>query len=161
MQRLLSTIRLVAALAAICLAVLPARTQHIEVTPLDDRPAQVGSAELFTGTALIDLLFRPNEARGASGAFVTFAPGARTAWHSHPAGQTLVVTEGIGWVQSRGGERREIRAGDVVWTPPGVAHWHGGTAEHAMTHLAIQEQQDGSAVDWLEHVTDEQYEGRG
>ncbi len=90
---------------------------------------------------------------------MTFAPGARSAWHSHPAGQVLVVTSGVGWVQERGGERRRIEAGDVVWTPPNVEHWHGATPENAMSHIAIQEAVDGSVVEWLEPVSDEEYEG--
>jgi quercetin dioxygenase-like cupin family protein len=98
----------------------------------------------------------PARVRGAT---VTFEPGARTAWHTHPLGQTLIVTAGRGLAQSWGGELREIRAGDVVWFPPGEKHWHGAAADTAMTHIAIQEALDGKAVDWLEHVTDEQYRG--
>jgi quercetin dioxygenase-like cupin family protein len=88
---------------------------------------------------------------------VTFAPGARTAWHTHPAGQILIVTYGTGWIQQWGAERREIKPGDVVWIPPGVKHWHGGTATNGMSHMAIQEMVDGRNVDWLEKVSDEQY----
>jgi quercetin dioxygenase-like cupin family protein len=158
MTRFLSTTLVTATSVAVLLAAAPAHAQVVEVTPLDDRPTWVGPAENFTGTALIDLLFDANDTRLFGGATVTFAPGARTNWHSHPAGQTLVVTEGIGWVQTRGGERREIRPGDVVWTPPGVEHWHGATAEHAMTHLALYGAEDGEVVTWLEPVTDEQYQ---
>ena len=130
----------------------------VEVTALAERPAQVGPADLFTGTALIYPLFDPSGARTFGAADVTFFPGARTNWHTHPAGQTLVVTEGVGWVQARGGERREIRAGDVVWTPPGVEHWHGGTADHAMTHTALQGAVDGEVVNWLGPVSDAEYD---
>jgi quercetin dioxygenase-like cupin family protein len=135
------------------------RAQSIEVTPVDSRPALVGPEHLFTGTAIISPLFSPHGDNTAGGAEVTFAPGARTAWHSHPAGQVLLITAGVGWVQERGGERREVRPGDVVWTPPNVEHWHGATADDAMTHTAIHEAVDGSVVEWLEHVSDEEYQG--
>lgn len=137
----------------------PTAGTPIDVTPTAERPSVVGPSDLFTGTALIGPLFDPEGARAFGGATVTFFPGARTNWHSHPAGQTLVVTEGVGWVQTRDGERREIRAGDVVWTPPGVEHWHGGTAEHAMTHTALQGAVDGEVVTWLEPVSDAEYLG--
>ena len=139
------------------LAAVPAQAQDIEVSDIGSRPASVGSEEYFTGTAIIEPLFSPRESARASAARVTFAPGARTAWHSHPRGQTLVVNSGQGWVQRRDGERRELEPGDVVWTPPGVEHWHGATPEQSMSHIAIQEEKDGKAVDWLEKVTDEQY----
>lgn len=131
----------------------------IEITTLAERPAQAGPAEYFSGTALIYPLFDPAGARTFGSADVTFFPSARTNWHSHPAGQTLIVTEGVGWVQARGGERREIRAGDVVWTPPGVEHWHGGTAEHAMTHTALQGAVEGEVVTWMGPVSDAEYLG--
>lgn len=136
-----------------------AQAQSIEVSPSDARSDMVGPAEFFTGTAIISPLFSPHADGGAGAATVTFAPGARSAWHSHPAGQVLVVTSGVGWVQERGGERRRIEAGDVVWTPPNVEHWHGATAENAMSHIAIQEAVDGSVVEWLEPVSDGEYEG--
>jgi len=116
-----------------------------------------GPADWFTGTVRIDPLFAPNDARRAGAATVTFEPGARTAWHTHPLGQTLIVTAGCGRVQREGGAIEEIRPGDVVWFPPGEKHWHGAGPTTAMTHIAIQEQLDGKVVDWMEQVSDEQY----
>ena len=151
--------------AAACITALAlltpalAHAQSMEVTPADARPDMVGPEQIFTGTAVISPLFNPHGEGAAGAAQVTFAPGARTAWHSHPAGQALVVTSGVGWVQERGGERRRIEAGDVVWTPPNVEHWHGATPENAMGHIAIQEAVDGSVVEWLEPVSDEEYGG--
>lgn len=118
-----------------------------------------GPAEWFTGAVRLDQPFAATEPARVSGAVVTFEPGARTAWHTHPLGQTLVVTSGLGWAQKDGGEREEIRPGDVVWFSPGERHWHGATATTAMTHVAIQERLDGKTVDWMEHVTDAQYLG--
>ncbi len=123
-----------------------------------ERPATVGGPDWFTGQTEVAMLFGPDGARDFSGAYVTFQPGARTAWHSHPAGQTLVVTEGTGWVQIEGQPRQDIAVGDVVWTPPGVRHWHGATTDAAMTHLALQNQVEGRVVDWFEHVADEVYD---
>ena len=118
-----------------------------------------GSAENFTGEVHILPLFQaPGEGKFA-GASVSFEPGARTAWHTHPCGQTLIVTAGIGWTQCWGEARHEIRAGDVITCPPGTRHWHGATAATAMTHIAIQEAKDGKFVAWLEKVSDEQYRG--
>jgi len=114
-------------------------------------------AEWFTGTVRIDPLHNAPEPSRVSCASVTFEPGARTNWHTHPLGQTLLVTAGCGWTQCEGELIVEIRAGDVVWCPPGHKHWHGATSTTAMTHIAIQEALDGKAVDWLERVTDEQY----
>jgi quercetin dioxygenase-like cupin family protein len=111
----------------------------------------------FTGTVRIDPLFDAPEPRRVSGASVTFEPGARTAWHVHPLGQTLIVTAGCGWVQSWGGPVEEIRPGDVITRPPGEKHWHGATPTTAMTHIAIQEKLNGKVVEWLEKVSDEQY----
>lgn len=116
-----------------------------------------GPAEYFTGTVRIDSLFQAEEPGRAGGAIVTFEPGARTAWHTHPLGQTLIVTSGVGWTQCEGGPRTEIRAGDVIWCPCGKRHWHGATPTTAMSHVAIAEALDGKAVTWMEHVTDEQY----
>ncbi len=116
-----------------------------------------GPEDWFTGTVRLDPLFNPPEPTRAFGAAVTFEPGARTAWHSHPLGQTLIVTAGAGRVQRWGGPIEEIRPGDVVWIAPGEKHWHGAAATTSMTHIAIQEQLDGKAVDWLEKVSDEQY----
>lgn len=116
-----------------------------------------GPEEWFTGTVRIDPLFHPPAPARAMGAAVTFEPGARTAWHTHPLGQTLIVTAGWGRVQRQGGPIEEIRPGDVVWISPGEKHWHGASPATAMTHIAIQEQVDGKAADWMEKVTDEQY----
>jgi len=121
------------------------------------RPSGKGPADWFTGVVRIDpLIGAPPPARVA-GAQVTFEPGARTAWHTHPLGQTLIVTSGLGRVQREGGEIQEIRPGDVVWFAPGEKHWHGASPTTAMTHIAIQEALDGKAVDWLEHVSDADY----
>ena len=122
------------------------------------QPSAKGPVDWFTGTVRIDPLFQPTEGARAGGGSVTFEPGARTAWHVHPLGQTLIVTAGRGLVQRRGGPIEEIRPGDVVWIPPGVKHWHGAAPSTAMTHIAIQEQHDGKFVDWEEHVSDAQYE---
>ena len=116
-----------------------------------------GPADWFTGTVRIDPLFDRGDPARVSGASVTFEPGARTAWHTHPLGQTLIVTAGLGRAQAEGGPVRELRPGDVVWFPPGEKHWHGASPTTAMTHLAIQEKRDGSAVEWMEKVGDEQY----
>ena len=121
------------------------------------QPSGKGSADWFTGSVRIDPLFQAPEPARASGATVTFEPGARTAWHTHPLGQTLIVTFGCGWVQREGGPVEEIRPGDVVWFPPGEKHWHGATPSTAMTHIAVQEMLNGKAVEWLEHVSDKQY----
>ena len=125
------------------------------------QPSGKGSAENFTGTVRIDPLFTaPDPARGL-GVSVTFEPGARTHWHTHPLGQTLIVTAGSGLIQSWGGPVRKIRPGDVVWCPPGEKHWHGAAATTAMTHIAILERLDGKAVDWMERVTDDVYAAGG
>lgn len=137
-----------------------ASDKPFEVSTAEQRGTMEGGSEHFTGTATIAMLFAPEGARDFSGAYVTFEPGARTAWHSHPAGQTLVVTEGTGWVQTEGGERRDIRPGDVVWTPPGVRHWHGATDTTAMTHMAVQGQVGDEVVNWQEQVSDAQYLGQ-
>lgn len=122
-------------------------------------PSQKGPAEWFTGTVRLDPLFSTPEPARVAGSSVTFEPGARTAWHTHPLGQTLIVTAGCGRAQREGGPIEEIKPGDVVWFAPGEKHWHGAAPGTAMTHIAIQEQQGGKAVDWLEHVTDEEYAG--
>ena len=129
----------------------------MEIKRSGSQPSGKGPAEYFTGTVRVDPLFQPPAPARAFGASVTFEPGARTAWHTHPLGQILIVTAGCGRVQRWGGASEEIRPGDVVWIPPGEKHWHGAAATTAMTHVAIQEQLDGSAVDWMEHVTNEQY----
>ena len=132
----------------------------MEIKRSGSQPAGEGPSEYFTGTVRIDrLLQAPDPARVAC-ARVAFEPGARTAWHTHPLGQTLIVTAGTGRAQRWGGPIEEIRPGDVIWFPPGEKHWHGASATTAMTHIAIQEQLDGKAVDWMEHVSDEQYQAR-
>ncbi len=122
------------------------------------QPSTKGAAEYFTGAVRIDSLFQAPDPARVVGASVTFEPGARTAWHSHPLGQTLVVTAGCGRVQRWGGDIQEIRPGDVIWTPPGEKHWHGAAPTTAVTHTAIQEQRDGKTADWMEQVSDEQYQ---
>jgi quercetin dioxygenase-like cupin family protein len=131
--------------------------EQIEITPLEARTTIHGPERAYTGAAIAETLFGASASRPLTAVEVTFEPGAHTGWHNHPAGQYLVVTSGVGWVQQRGGEKREIRAGDVVWTPPGVAHWHGATLTHAMSHLAIWEFVDGSGGDLFEHVSDADY----
>jgi quercetin dioxygenase-like cupin family protein len=116
-----------------------------------------GPTDWFTGTVWIDPLFQATPPARVHGARVTFGPGARTAWHTHPLGQTLIVTVGVGWAQCEGGCVEEIRSGDVVWFPPGVKHWHGATPTTAMTHIAIQEALDGKVVEWMEKVDEAQY----
>jgi quercetin dioxygenase-like cupin family protein len=123
------------------------------------QPSAKGPAEWFTGTVRVDPLLSPLDPARASGALVTFEPGARTAWHTHPLGQTLIVTGGCGWVQREGGPIEEIRPGDVGWLPPGEKHWHGAAATTAMSHIAIQEKLDGKNVDWMEKVSNQQYGG--
>jgi quercetin dioxygenase-like cupin family protein len=122
-------------------------------------PSNKGPADWFTGTVRIDSPFKGSDPARVAGAIVTFEPGARTAWHTHPLGQTLMVTAGCGRAQRWGGPVEEIRPGDVIWFPAGEKHWHGAAPATAMTHIAIQENLDGKVVDWLEHVSDEQYQG--
>ncbi len=132
----------------------------MDITRAGAQPSGKGPADWFTGTVRIDPLFPAKAPALVAGASVTFEPGARTAWHTHPLGQHLIVTAGCGWVQRDGGPVEEIRPGDVVWFPPGERHWHGATPTTAMTHIAIQEQQDGKAVTWMEKVSDEQYQAQ-
>jgi quercetin dioxygenase-like cupin family protein len=131
----------------------------MEIKRSGSQPSTIGSAEYFTGMVRVDPLFQTNEPARAVGASVTFEPGARTAWHAHPLGQTLIVTYGCGLIQrwGAGNPIEEIRPGDVVWIPPGEKHWHGATATTAMTHIAIQEQLDGKTAEWMEKVSAEQY----
>ena len=121
------------------------------------QPSVRGPADWFTGSVRIDPLIHPRDGARTAAANVTFEPGARTAWHTHPLGQTIIVTAGVGRAQSWGGPMQEIRPGDIVWFAPGEKHWHGASPTVAMTHIAVQEQLDGKAVEWLEHVSDEQY----
>lgn len=133
--------------------------QTIAVMKIGTQPSVAGGAEHFTGPVRVDSRFASGSPARISGGIVTFEPGARTAWHSHPLGQTLLVTAGVGWVQSWGGEVQEIRPGDVVHIPPGVKHWHGASATVGMTHIAIAEALDGKTVEWMEKVSDAQYNG--
>jgi quercetin dioxygenase-like cupin family protein len=129
----------------------------MQIKRIGSEPSGKGPDDYFTGGVRVDRLFTAPEPARVAGAGVTFEPGARTAWHTHPLGQTLIVTAGCGWVQREGGPVEEIRSGDVVWFSPGEKHWHGATATTGMTHIAIQESLDGKVVDWMEKVTDEQY----
>ena len=129
----------------------------MDIKRIGSQPSGKGPTEYFTGTVRIDPLFAACDRARAVGARVTFEPGARTAWHTHPLGQHLIVTAGCGRVQRWGGPTEEIRPGDVIWIPPGEKHWHGATATTAMTHIAIQEQLDGKTADWMEKVSDDQY----
>ncbi len=131
----------------------------MQITRSGTTPSGKGPADWFTGTVRIDPLFSAPDPARTAGNSVTFEPGARTAWHTHPLGQTLIVTFGLGWVQREGGPVEEIRPGDVVWFEPGEKHWHGATATNAMTHIAIQEALDGKAVEWMEQVSDAEYSG--
>ena len=132
---------------------------RVEIKRVGTQPSSKGPAEWFTGSVRIDPLFQANNPARAAGASVTFEPGARTAWHTHPLGQTLIITAGCGRVQREGGPVEEVHPGDVVWFPPGEKHWHGAAPTTAMTHIAIQEALDGKVVDWMEKVSDEQYKG--
>ena len=129
----------------------------MEIKRNGTRPSSKGQAEYFTGKVQIEILNQAPAPARVSVASVTFEPGARTAWHSHPLGQTLVVTDGSGFVQSWGEQIEQIHPGDVIWSSPGVKHWHGATPTTGMTHISIVEQLDGKAADWMEHVSDEQY----
>ncbi len=129
----------------------------MEIKRVGSQASAKGPSEWFTGTVRIDPLFQAPDPARVQCASVTFEPGARSAWHRHPLGQTLIVTAGCGWIQREGGPVEDIRPGDVVWTSPGEKHWHGATPTTAMTHIAIQEALDGKVVEWLEKVADEQY----
>jgi quercetin dioxygenase-like cupin family protein len=130
----------------------------MEIKRSGSQPSGKGSAENFTGSVRMDPLFAPHAPARAGGVSVTFEPGARTAWHSHPLGQTLIVTAGCGLVQSSGGSAEKIRPGDVIWSAPGEKHWHGAAPTTAMTHISLVEQLDGKSADWMEKVTDEEYQ---
>jgi quercetin dioxygenase-like cupin family protein len=133
------------------------RNGTMQITRVGSQASRKGPAEYFTGAARVDPLIQAPDPARLGGASVTFEPGARTAWHTHPLGQMLIITSGLGWVQSEGGPVEDVRPGDVVWFPPGLKHWHGATPITAMTHIAVLESLNGKNVDWLEHVTDEQY----
>jgi quercetin dioxygenase-like cupin family protein len=143
--------------AKLCAQLNQRKEFNMEIKRAGSQPSSKGPADWFTGTVRIDPLFQANAPARAAGASVTFEPGARTAWHTHPLGQTLIVTSGCGWAQRAGSPIEEIRPGDVVWFPPGEKHWHGAAPTTAMTHIAIQEALDGKVVEWMEKVTDEQY----
>ena len=129
----------------------------MEITKVGTKPSAKGPEDWFTGSVRVDFLFDANYARRGAAASVTFEPGARTAWHTHPLGQTLIILSGCGWVQKQGGTIEEVHPGDVVWFEPNEKHWHGATATNGMSHIAIQESLDGKVVEWMEKVTDEQY----
>jgi len=156
-RRMLATTGGLTMLAAAGGVAAQERSGAMEIARSGSQPSAKGPAEYFTGSVRIDSRFQGTAPARVGGAIVTFEPGARTAWHTHPLGQTLIVTSGHGWVQSWGGPVEEIYPGDVVWFSPGVKHWHGATATTAMTHPAIAEALDGKTVDWMEHVSDEQY----
>jgi quercetin dioxygenase-like cupin family protein len=129
----------------------------VNITRTGSQPSTKGPADWFTGTVRLDSPFQRDDPARVGGAIVTFEPCARTAWHTHPLGQTLIITAGLGRVQREGGPIEEVRTGDIVWFEPGERHWHGASPTTAMTHIAIAEKLDGRAVEWMEHVTDEQY----
>ena len=154
----LNALVLVACAGAHAQDAAPPATQTI--TRAGEQAVSFGVADHFTGRVRVERLFAPNASIHASGAYVSFEPGARSAWHTHPAGQRLVVTSGMGLTQAWGQPVQQIRSGDVVWCPPGVKHWHGAAPNSAMTHLAVGASVDGQSVVWLEKVSDEQYNAR-
>lgn len=129
----------------------------MQIIKIGSQPSAKGPEDWFTGAVRIDSLFNPNESRRAAAASVTFEPGARTAWHTHPLGQTLIIISGCGWVQKEGGPVEEVFPGDIVWFEANEKHWHGATATNGMTHIAIQESLNGKVVEWMEQVSDAQY----
>jgi quercetin dioxygenase-like cupin family protein len=129
----------------------------MKITRSGTQPSTKGSADWFSGSVRVDPVFPVNDPSRVSAGHVTFEPGARSAWHTHPLGQTLIITSGLGWVQFEGGPIEEVRTGDVIWFPPGLKHWHGASPTNGMTHYAIQESLDGKNVEWMEKVSDEQY----
>lgn len=149
--------RILIAALGLSLIAPSAMAQSMEITRAAERAGSIGAAEFFTGTAYVEPVFPANEPFAVNAGQVTFLPGARSAWHTHPAGQMLVVTSGTGWVQERGKEKQVMQAGDVVWCPPDIEHWHGATDKTAVTHMAIQQFADGKNVVWGSHVTDEEY----
>jgi quercetin dioxygenase-like cupin family protein len=129
----------------------------MQITRIGSQPSRKGPAEYFTGAVRLDSPFAAQQPGRTGGAYVTFEPGARSAWHTHPLGQILIITSGVGWVQREGGPIEEVRTGDIVWFPPGLKHWHGATPTTAIAHIAITESLNGKNVDWMEKVSDEQY----
>jgi quercetin dioxygenase-like cupin family protein len=160
MKSILSVAALLAAVMPLAIAKAgPAGTNDgIQISPDQARPAAPGPDSTFTGEVKVKPLFDANDTRTFGGAEVTFTTCARTAWHTHPGGQTLIVTSGTGWVREWGGQKQRITTGDVIWTEPGIKHWHGAAQDAEMSHIAIQATVDGRPVDWMEHVTDEQYQ---
>jgi quercetin dioxygenase-like cupin family protein len=148
---------IIAAAALALLGAIPASGDSMQISPKESRPLSKGAAAYFTGSVVVNPFFGANEHTRSTGGLVTFEPGARSAWHTHPGGQILIVVSGRGWIQEEGGPKREITEGDVIWTPPGVKHWHGATDTSAMSHIAITNVVNGKNVDWLEKVSDEQY----
>ncbi|WP_454622061.1 (R)-mandelonitrile lyase [Bradyrhizobium cenepequi] len=148
---------LLATAATIAIAMPAYANSEVVVTHAGSQPSSAGSADNFTGQVRVDDRFQGSGEARITGATVTFEPGARTAWHTHPLGQTLIVTAGVGLVQEWGGQAREIRPGDTVWIPPGVKHWHGARPAVGMSHIAFSEALDGKTVTWMEQVSDEQY----
>lgn len=144
-------------LSMLASAAIAGTEEKLKITRSGSHPSQPGPESYFSGNVRIDAPFQGTAPARVGGATVTFEPGARTAWHTHPLGQTLIVTQGRGWLQEWGGEIQEINQGDIVWIPEGVKHWHGATAQTAMMHIAIAESLNGSPVEWLEKVSDEQY----
>jgi len=138
-------------------AISQSATQSIEISSQESRTSARGPATAYTGVGITEILFLAGEKSDLTGAHITFEPGSRTSWHNHPAGQYLIVTAGIGWVQAQGEARRQIKAGDVVWTPPGVFHWHGASTTHALTHIAVWQFVEGSGGELLGLVSDEEY----
>jgi quercetin dioxygenase-like cupin family protein len=146
--------------AATLMGAAAAHAQGIQISPAGSKPTTLGAAQNFSGHVAVDVKSAGDSAKHGSVGMVDFAPGARTAWHTHPVGQLLVVTDGKGWVQEEGQPRREIKAGDVVWIEAGVKHWHGAAEKNRMSHLAVAYVRDGKSSDWKEQVSDEQYKGR-
>lgn len=158
MTPLAATIHVMALSIALCASAAGAKGDPmITVTPAGSQPSTAGAASNFTGSVRVDQRFQAAAPARGGGGIVTFEPGARTAWHTHPLGQTLIVTAGVGRVQQWDGPVQEMRPGDVVWIPPGIKHWHGATPTNGMSHVAIAEALDGKSVEWMEQVTDEQY----
>jgi len=147
--------KILTAAAVSAAGIVPAQADTIEIRSNGGTPAMIGAPDNFTGHAVINPLFPPNDFTRSNAGLVNFAPGARTVWHTHPAGQLLIVTAGQGWVQEDGKDRRAINPGDAVWIPPHVKHWHGATATGPMSHIAITYIEGGKNVDWLEAVSDE------
>ena len=148
------------AAALLIFGAAPVAAESTVISPNGSRPSAKGAAANFTGDVIIEPLYGTNEHTSSTGGQVIFAPAARSAWHTHPAGQILIVTAGTGWVQEEGGQKREIKPGDVIWTPRGVKHWHGAAATSSMSHIAITNMVGGKNVDWMEQVSEEQYGAR-